>query len=118
MMLAQIGLILLYVVFTGVGNLAVSHAMRRQQRQVPWVILGTAILATGYFIYVGLMRWLPLSVLMPASAGNYLIVAALSRWVLKDRVTPLRWLGTGLVSLGVLLIMSSCPPAARVSHRL
>ena len=85
--------------------------MRRQGRRWPWVAAGTAILATGYFVYVGLMRELPLSVVMPAGALNYLIIAALSRLVLRDRVTPLRWFGTLLVSVGVLVIMLSCPEA-------
>jgi drug/metabolite transporter (DMT)-like permease len=103
--------VLLYVTCQGVGNLAVCHAMRRQGRRWPWVAGGTAILASGYFVYVGLMRELPLSVVMPAGALNYLIIAALSRLVLRDRVTPLRWFGTLLVSIGVLVIMLSCPEA-------
>lgn len=108
-MICLIPLLLVYVICQGVGNLAVCHAVRRPGRRWPWVAGGTAILATGYFVYVGLMRELPLSVVMPAGALNYLIIAALSRLVLRDRVTPLRWLGTFLVSLGVLVIMLSCP---------
>src|SRR5687768_2878361 len=106
-MVEMIGLVVLYVACGGVGNVAVCHGMRGDRARLGWVVGGTFVLAAGYIVYAGLLRELPLSAVMPAGAGSYLIIAFMSRLFLKDQVSPLRWVGTWTVATGVLLIMST-----------
>ena len=40
-----------------------------------------------------------------ASAGSYLLVTLLSRLVLREQISPLRWTGTMLLATGVLLVI-------------
>jgi drug/metabolite transporter (DMT)-like permease len=106
-MLKTIFLVFLYVAFSAVGNVLVSCGMRQRAVYVPHVILGTVILTLGYGIYLGLLKEVPLSVVVPAGAGSYLFIAAISRWALNETVPTMRWVGAFVVSIGVSLVMFS-----------
>jgi len=71
------------------------------------LVLGTALLALFFLLWIAVLSWEDLSVALPMQALNYVLVAVLSRHYLKETVTPARWLGTILVCLGVLLITVS-----------
>jgi drug/metabolite transporter (DMT)-like permease len=103
-------LILLQVSATASGDLMVAHGMRQRPMRLPWVIFGTAVLASGFGIFAMLLRWVPLSVMAPAGAGSYLLVTLLSRVILKEHVSPLRWTGTMLLATGVLLVILTNKP--------
>lgn len=71
------------------------------------LVLGTALLALFFLLWIAVLSWEDLTVALPMQALNYVLVAILSRHYLKETVTPTRWLGTILVCLGVLLITVS-----------
>ncbi len=100
-------LVLLYISCGATGDLMVSYGMKQRQPEIIWVAGGTAVLALGYAIFLGLLKDVPLSVVVPAGAGSYLLIAALSHLILKEQVPPVRWIGTVLVSLGVAMVMVS-----------
>jgi len=106
-MLKTIFLVFLYVAFSAVGNVMVSCGMRQKVVYIPHVLLGTVILTLGYGIYLGLLKEVPLSVVVPAGAGSYLFIAAISRWALNETVPTMRWVGAFVVSVGVSLVMFS-----------
>src|SRR5262249_59837638 len=68
---------------------------------------GTSSRGMGSAIFRGLLRAVPLGVVVPAGAGSYIIIAALSRLVLHEPVPLQRWVGTVLVSIGVSMVMLS-----------
>jgi drug/metabolite transporter (DMT)-like permease len=103
-------LILLQVSATATGDLIVAAGMRRKPVSVPWVIAGTVLLTGGFGIFALLLKYLPLSVMAPAGAGSYLLVTLLSRLVLREHVSPLRWTGTVLLALGVMLVILTSKP--------
>jgi drug/metabolite transporter (DMT)-like permease len=100
-------LVLLYMVCGATGDLMLSYGMKQDPTAYQWVAAGTAVLGIGYGIMLGLLKDVPLSVVVPAGAGSYLLIAALSRVVLNEAVPPLRWAGTILVSCGVAMVMIS-----------
>jgi undecaprenyl phosphate-alpha-L-ara4N flippase subunit ArnE len=106
----MISLVLLYIACGATGDLMLSYGMKAGPH-VPhpwlWVLLGTSSLGIGYGIFLGLLKDVPLSVVVPAGAGSYIVIAALSRLVLHEAVPPQRWVGTVLVSFGVSLVMLS-----------
>jgi drug/metabolite transporter (DMT)-like permease len=73
----------------------------------PKLVLGTAMLAVFFFLWLAVLSWEDLSVALPMQALNYVLVAFLSQYFLGEIVTPMRWAGTVLVCIGVILITKS-----------
>ena len=76
----------------------------------PKLIVGTMMLAVFFFLWLAVLSWEDLSVALPMQALNYVLVAFLSQWFLGEQVSPLRWAGTILVCIGVMLITKSGAP--------
>lgn len=85
----------------GILNVAI------QALTTPKLIIGTAMLAVFFFLWLAVLSWEDLSVALPMQALNYVLVAFLSQYFLHESVTPLRWAGTVLVCVGVMLITKS-----------
>jgi drug/metabolite transporter (DMT)-like permease len=73
----------------------------------PRLIIGTAMLAVFFFLWLAVLSWEDLTVALPMQALNYVLVAILSQYFLHEVVTPMRWAGTVLVCIGVMLITKS-----------
>jgi drug/metabolite transporter (DMT)-like permease len=73
----------------------------------PKLMFGTAMLAVFFFLWLAVLSWEDLSVALPMQALNYILVAFLSQYFLHEVVTPLRWAGTVLVAIGVIMITKS-----------
>ena len=73
----------------------------------PKLMLGTAMLAIFFFLWLAVLSWEDLSVALPMQALNYILVAFLSQYFLHEVVTPLRWAGTVMVAIGVIMITKS-----------
>jgi drug/metabolite transporter (DMT)-like permease len=78
-----------------------------QALSCPKLIFGTAMLAVFFFLWLAVLSWEDLSVALPMQALNYVLVAFLSQYFLGEVVTPMRWAGTILVCVGVVLITKS-----------
>lgn len=85
----------------GILNVAI------QALTTPKLIIGTAMLAIFFFLWLAVLSWEDLSVALPMQALNYVLVAFLSQYFLHETVTPMRWAGTVLVCVGVMLITKS-----------
>jgi hypothetical protein len=134
--------VLIYIVCNVAGDLMLSHGMRQMgpvagghpagllhllQHVVttPPVLMGTALQAVGFGTFLGLLSEADLSLVVPAGAGTYVLIALLSRWVLHETVPPQRWMGVLLVTVGVALVLScrdtrsaataDCDPAGTVA---
>lgn len=73
----------------------------------PKLIFGTFMLAVFFFLWLAVLSWEDLSVALPMQALNYVLVAFLSQYFLGEVVSPLRWAGTVLVCVGVMMITKS-----------
>lgn len=85
----------------GILNVAI------QALTTPKLIVGTTMLAVFFFLWLAVLSWEDLSVALPMQALNYVLVAFLSQYFLHETVTPMRWAGTVLVCIGVMLITKS-----------
>jgi uncharacterized membrane protein len=70
----------------------------------PWVLLGVALQASFFFMYLTLLSRADVSKILPMTAFDYIVVAILAQLVLAEPVTPLRWTGIGLIVAGVFLV--------------
>jgi len=73
------------------------------------VWLGIACLIGFFVLFLATLSWADLSFVMPSSAVGYLAVALLAHFVVGERVSVLRWMGTLAISLGVLLVGGTPP---------
>jgi drug/metabolite transporter (DMT)-like permease len=69
------------------------------------VIAGTFTVGVGFLLWVVVLSRLDLSQAMPLLALTYVPWLIIARWVLREEVTVPQWIGVGLVSVGVFLIM-------------
>ena len=78
-----------------------------QALTTPKLVMGTAMLAVFFFLWLAVLSWEDLSVALPMQALNSILVAFLSQYFLHETVSPLRWAGTVLVAVGVMMITKS-----------
>src|SRR4051794_9419939 len=95
-----------------VGDLSalnLSQAVTAAGRAVttPKLICGTMLLAVFFFLWLAVLSWEDVSVALPMQALNFVVVAFCSQWILQEAVTPMRWGGTLLICLGVLMVTKS-----------
>lgn len=71
------------------------------------IILGTAMQAVYFGLWLAVLSWEELSVALPLQALSYLVVAFLAQWYLGEQVTGMRWAGICLICVGVALVTKS-----------
>jgi multidrug transporter EmrE-like cation transporter len=67
----------------------------------PWIALGIALLIGFFASYLTALSWADLTFVLPATAFGNVIVALLSRYWLHEPISTERWIGIGLITLGV-----------------
>ena len=73
----------------------------------PWLILGVVLQASFFFIYLTLLSRADVSLVLPLTAVDYVVVTILAQYVLGEVVTPIRWAGVDLIVAGVGLLSRS-----------
>jgi drug/metabolite transporter (DMT)-like permease len=105
------------VLFASFGDVSVSYGMK-QVGEIsldrwtelftallnPWVALGVFLLIGFFASYLSALSWADLTYVLPAASFGYVLLALLSRFLLHENVTTLRWLGILLVSGGVGIV--------------
>jgi drug/metabolite transporter (DMT)-like permease len=71
------------------------------------LIVGTAMQAVYFGLWLAVLSWEDLSVALPLQALSYLVVAFLAQWILGEQVSPTRWAGICLICVGVALVTKS-----------
>jgi multidrug transporter EmrE-like cation transporter len=119
-MRTAIALAILVLTGTG-GDIAVAYAMRRlgevrsfapsmilrflgRAFREGWMWIGIAQLALAFCSLLALLSWEAVSLVVPAMALSYVTGALGGKYFLGEQLTPLRWAGIGLVSVGVTLV--------------
>jgi drug/metabolite transporter (DMT)-like permease len=120
-MLKTLLLVIVAVVLGGAGHVLLSKGMKPvgDLTEAPagrlggmmaralsnqWVLVGIALQAVFFFVYLALLSRTEVSQLLPLTALDYIVVALLAQWMLGEIVTPARWAGIGLIAVGVALV--------------
>ena len=111
----------LVVVSNVIGNSALTHGMH-QLGDIgysplaligalfhPWVALGVALLILWTLSHMALLSWADLSYVLPVTAIGYILTALSGRFVLGETVSPARWAGILLITVGVTLVGTTSP---------
>ena len=67
----------------------------------PWIIAGIALLIGFFASYLTALSWADLTYVLPATAFGNVIVAFLSYFWLHEPISPSRWAGIALITIGV-----------------
>ena len=106
---------------TTAGEIAITHGMKatgEPERLRPleilrflrralangWFWTGVPLLALSFYSLLLLLSWQPVSFVIPASALNYVVGTFGAKYILREDVSPARWIGVVLVCAGVLFV--------------
>lgn len=111
------------IVSQAVGNVFLTRAMKLITNPVvggddllstilraitnPTLWLGTALLIVFFVLYSAALSWADLSFVLPATAFGYVLNVAAGHYFLSESVTPARWAGSLIITLGVFLVSRS-----------
>ena len=119
-------LISLMVIFGPLGNVLLGKGMKRigpastetlaqaldllsRVLTSGTIWLGIGSLITFFVAYMLVLSWADYSYVQPASSVAYGMVALLAHFMLREVVTPMRWMGVLLICLGVLVVGHTPP---------
>ena len=119
----KVGLMLVFFICCSTGGeIAMTHGMKQvgePERLRPaallrfigkavkngWVWFAIPLLGASFYSLLILLSWAPLSVVIPASAFNYVVGTFGAKYLLKERVSSKRWMGVVMVCVGVTLVL-------------
>ena len=115
------------VVLTNVGgNVLLSQGMKEVGQTVtasvlpyilamanPWVASGIFLLILWLLSELTLLSWADLSYVLPVTSVSYVLTALIGKLALHEYVSLMRWLGIGLISIGVVVVGKTHPATHR-----
>ncbi len=69
----------------------------------PPVVIGLALYSVGFMAWLGAMSRFGLSYVYPFTSLNYVLVLLSSWLTFNEPLSPVRWLGVGVIILGVFI---------------
>ena len=70
-----------------------------------WVWFALPLMAASFYSLLILFSWAKVSVVIPASASNFIVGTICAKYLLKEDVSSKRWLGVICVFIGVTLVL-------------
>jgi drug/metabolite transporter (DMT)-like permease len=105
------------VILQVVGNVALSRGLHPMGPLVslspwpylralanPWVAGGVLILALWMLLNLTLLSRADLSYVLPVTSLSYILIALMGHFLLHERVSMLRWVGTVMITSGVAIV--------------
>jgi ceramide glucosyltransferase len=75
----------------------------------PYLFAGVACMAVAFFSFISLLSYADLSFIAPLTAVTYITNTLGARFLLKERISKSRWIGTLLVATGVAVVSLDKP---------
>jgi len=69
-----------------------------------WLWAGIPLMAIAFYSMLVLLSWKAVSFVIPASALSYVVGKLGAKYILREDVSPVRWIGVLLVCAGVALV--------------
>lgn len=121
-----IGLLLAAIVSQAIGNVLLSKGMKAvaggrnplgadwvsvlvEGATNPMVLAGMACTVLFFALFSVAVSKADLSFVAPAISSEVVLNVALAEYLLNESVSPVRWAGAFLISLGVVLVLRSEP---------
>jgi uncharacterized membrane protein len=123
-------MVLAMVVCANIGDLMLKHGMTQigavqltpaGLQHALWLTITSGTIWMGILFLLGFMAsymtvlsWADYSYVMPAGAFGYAVLTFLAVVILRENVSPRRWVGVFLICLGVLLVGQTKPRTTTV----
>ena len=110
---AAVGVLLVVIcaLLEGVAQVLLKKSVLGAVRWYLWISLGVVILVIEKLIYSQALLFLDVGAAYAISSLNLISVTFMSRYLLREKVTRMRWLGVCLIFIGASLV------AARAHER-
>jgi len=102
------------IVFAAIGQLILKIGMNRlgdfnliKTFTYPMVLLGLFFYGASLILWLMVLSKEKLSFVYPLVAFSYVVTVLMSKFILKEQIPSLRWLGLGAIVIGILLIAKS-----------
>ena len=97
-------LVVLSSLIEGIGEIFFKKSRLQRRRKSYWVLLGISVFVVQIAIYTAALRFLDVGAAFSIATLSFVYVALLSKLLLHEDVTPIKWLGVGLIVAGSILI--------------
>jgi uncharacterized membrane protein len=121
--------IALLVTSNVLGNFTLCRGLHQTGRLVsfsPWpyihafanplVVLGVLLLMVWLISQLSLLSRADLSYVLPMTSVSYVLTALMGEFLLHERISTERWIGIGLIGVGVSLVARTVPRTVPVAH--
>ena len=99
---APLGDTLLAIGMKRLGPVSPQHlGALLQALTTPYIALGICLLIGFFAAYLSALSWADLTYVLPTTSIGNVVLALLSRFWLHEQISPSRWLGILLITLGV-----------------
>ena len=108
--------------YVGFDRIARPLTLIMQVAKEPRVVFGLGVFALSAVMWLVVLSRAPLSVAYPFAGLTYILTTLFARYFLNEKVTAARWLGVGLILVGIILVgrsspeIDTAPPAASHSR--
>jgi transporter family protein len=68
-------------------------------------LMSVVLMALSFFAFLAILSWDDVSLVIPATSLEYVLSTMGAKYILKERISSLRWAGICLVCIGVALIL-------------
>lgn len=105
-----VGLVLVSSLIGAFGPVFLKRASGRfslnliEQIKNKWLIAGLGCYGVSVLIYIPALKGGELSVIYPLVSISYVLAALYSMWLLKEKMTALKWSGIALIMMGITLV--------------
>jgi drug/metabolite transporter (DMT)-like permease len=93
-------------VLEGFGQVFLKKSMLAARRWALWAVAGIAFLSLEALAYTQALLFLDVGEAYAMSSVNLIAVAVLSQWILREKVSKIRWIGICLIFAGAGLVMA------------
>lgn len=77
--------------------------------RTPQVVIGLGLFVLSAVSWLLVLSRVPLSVAYPFVGLTYVLTTLFSKFVLKESVPSIRWLGVGLILAGIMIVGRTAP---------
>lgn len=99
--------------YIGATRLGSPFKLGIQIAKTPQVVLGLGLFVISAATWILVLSRVPLSFAYPFAGLTYVLIAMFARFVLKESVPGLRWVGIALIVAGIVTVGATSPPDGR-----
>jgi drug/metabolite transporter (DMT)-like permease len=81
----------------------------------PTLWFGTVLLIISFLLFATALSWADLSFVLPTISVEVILTVSFADYFLNEPVSPVRWVGTLFISIGVILVSRSGRQMSRAS---